>query len=99
MNASYLMLPVFMTLIIGVASQMEEIAQDTSDKALAFSDDMNNAMDCATRGVPIEECSPDLMKKDFGPEKEAYLEALHDFKEKAEKLQNQTLENGTESDT
>ncbi|MBW2982692.1 hypothetical protein KY327_00135 [Candidatus Woesearchaeota archaeon] len=95
MEASYIMLPVFMTLIIGVATQMEDIAQDASDKALAFSDDMNHAMDCATRGVPIKECSPELMSHDFSPEKEAYLEALREFKEQAEAQ----LENATETDT
>ena len=95
MEMSYIMLPVFMTLVIGVATQMEDIAQDASDKAVAFSDDMNQAMDCATRGIPIEECSPDLMSHDFTEEKEAYLEALREFKEEAE----QQLQNATETDT
>lgn len=77
--ATYVTVPVFMVLIVGFATQLEDIAKDTSSKALAFSDDMNKAMDCATQGIPISECSPDLMRHDFTKEREEFLSVLDDM--------------------
>lgn len=80
MNPTYLTLPLFMTLILGFALQMENIAQESADKAIAFSDDMNNAMDCATRGIPISVCSPNLVEYDFSEDTKEYLIALEEMK-------------------
>ncbi|MBN1275283.1 hypothetical protein JXA12_03245 [Candidatus Woesearchaeota archaeon] len=81
MDSAIITIPLFMALIIGFATQLEDIANDTSDKALAFADDMNNAMECATKGIPISQCSPDLMGYDFTPERESFNEALNDMQE------------------
>ena len=81
MNASYITVPVFMALIVGFATQLEDVAQDTSAKALAFSDDMNKAMDCATRGIPISACSPNLTQHDFSPEQEEFLAVLEEMED------------------
>ena len=77
-----LVAPAVILVVLGALTQFEDIALDTSDKALAFSDDMNGAMDCATRGIPIRECSPDLMGGyDFTQEREDFTQALIDLEE------------------
>ena len=48
-------------IILGLTVELATIAEDASNKALMFSEDMNNALDCAFEGRPIEECSPNLM--------------------------------------
>ena len=76
MELAYVTLPVFMILIISTASHLEDVAKSTSSKALAFSDEMNKAMDCATRGIPLKECAPDMVAPDLSSEKEAFLEEM-----------------------
>ena len=39
---------------------------------------MNNAMDCAFLGKPLEECSPDLITTDF---KQDVIDAQEEFEE------------------
>lgn len=75
MNKALLTLPITMALILGAATQLQEIAESSADKAIEFSDDMNSAMDCATKGIPIRVCSPELLEYDFDDEKES-LEAV-----------------------
>lgn len=81
MDAAYITLPIFMALIVGSATHLESVAEDTSAKALAFTDDMNDAMDCATRGIPISACSPNLTNHDFSEEQEEFLAILDEMKE------------------
>jgi len=66
MEVSYIVVaPVVGLLLLGFANDLFQIAEDTQDKVTVFADDMNNAVDCATRGIPIEVCSPRLMEQDF----------------------------------
>lgn len=82
MEKALLTIPIIMTLIVGFASQLEDIAKDSSEKAIEFSDDMNNAMECATKGIPISVCSPDLMNYDFSAQTEEFQAVLDDMEEK-----------------
>lgn len=63
-----LFLPLFGLMILSLGSELSDIAQTSSEKSVSFANDMNGAMDCAFRGIPIEECSPTLMDHDFEPE-------------------------------
>jgi hypothetical protein len=81
MNSTLITLPIFMLIIIGFATQLEGIANDTAGKAIEFSTDMSNAMDCATRAIPIEQCSPNLFDHDFTPEQEAFQMTLEEMQE------------------
>lgn len=63
-----LFVPVAITIILAFVVQLSDIAISTSDKVLNYADDMDNAVDCAFRGIPILECSPDLNSVDFEPE-------------------------------
>lgn len=65
MTKELLALPVILTFVLGVATQLEAVANQASQQAIDFSQDMSNAMACATHGVPIRECSPDLFSQDF----------------------------------
>lgn len=60
--------PLFALMFMGFALQLIDIAESTSDKALAFSYDMENAVDCATRAVDLKECSPGLYDHNFRQE-------------------------------
>ena len=77
-------IPAIALLIIGFAFQLQEIAESSSEKTLDFADDMNKAMDCATLGKPIRECSPDLLKTDFSEEVNATITILEEMEEAIE---------------
>ena len=62
---AFLILPIFGIMFLAFASEMADIAQSTSDKTLDFAGDMENAVDCAVRGLPLEQCSPGIMGYDF----------------------------------
>jgi len=69
MEVGYILItPVVALMVLGFANNLVEIAGDTQQKVTVFADDMNNAVDCATRGIPIEVCSPRLMEQDFSGE-------------------------------
>ena len=63
-----IILPIAITIILAFVVQLSDIAISTSDKALNYSNEMDNAVDCAFRGIPIEKCSPNLNSKNFEPE-------------------------------
>lgn len=69
-----LLAPIAIIIVLGFMTQLSDIAMSTSNKALNFADDMNNAMDCASRGIPVQECSPNLNKQDFTPEKKEFID-------------------------
>jgi hypothetical protein len=54
--------------MIGLFSDLYNIADKTSDKTITFAEDMENAIDCATRGISIYECSPNLGQENFQEE-------------------------------
>ncbi|MCB9361959.1 hypothetical protein H6504_00855 [Candidatus Woesearchaeota archaeon] len=63
-----LIVPGVALLLISFAMQLESIAQDSGEKAVAYAEDMSAAMDCATHGILISECSPDLLSTNFDDE-------------------------------
>jgi hypothetical protein len=60
--------PVAITIVLAFVLQLSDIAISTSDKTLNYADQMDSAVDCAFRGIPIQKCSPDLTNVDFEPE-------------------------------
>ena len=66
-----IILPVIGLALLGFVPELVAIASSSQDKAIDFADDMNAAIDCATRGIPLEICSPGLMSHDFQPEFES----------------------------
>lgn len=51
---------VFAILLTSLFANLYSIAKETSDKTVVFADDMKNAIECATRGISIYYCSPNL---------------------------------------
>ena len=66
-------------MILGFAMELNNIAEDASAKTLRFADDMNNAIPCAAKGIPVAVCSPNLAATDFTPELERYMAALEEI--------------------
>ncbi|USN45699.1 MAG: hypothetical protein H6502_01040 [Candidatus Woesearchaeota archaeon] len=60
-----IMLPIVLGIILTTAMSLQEFAESSSEKAIDFADDMNNAFSCAALGKSIFECSPDLKTTDF----------------------------------
>lgn len=56
---------VFAILLTSLFANLYSIAKETSEKTVVFADDMKNAIDCATRGISIYYCSPDLDSEQF----------------------------------
>ncbi|MFW5991059.1 MAG: hypothetical protein ACOCQX_02410 [Candidatus Nanoarchaeia archaeon] len=79
------MYPALAILFLGFASQLMEIAESTSEKSVDFAYDMQNAVDCATKGVDMNECSPGLYEYEFDREMEDTIEANQQFIENIEK--------------
>jgi len=63
-----LIAPVVILMILSFTPRLLNIAESSQEKAVNFADDMNAAIDCATRGIPLEVCSPDLMEHNFDTE-------------------------------
>jgi hypothetical protein len=57
----------FAIFMLSFTIALGKIAESAANKALVFSEDMNNAVDCAVRAIPIEQCSPNLIGYNFTP--------------------------------
>jgi hypothetical protein len=57
----------FAIFMLSFSLALGKIAESAANKSLVFAEDINNAVDCAVRAVPIEECSPRLMDETFQP--------------------------------
>jgi len=86
MNSTLVTLPLIMVVIVGFATQLEDLALDSSEKALRFADDINEAMECATKGLPITWCSPNVTSYDFSPETEEFSAILDEMQEELSPL-------------
>jgi len=76
----------FVLIITGLFSNLYDIATETSDKTIIFADDMRNAIDCATRGISIYECSPNLGQEQFQEELEDTRELMNKTIEEIKEL-------------
>ena len=67
-------IPVVAVMILGFMTQLSDIAMSTSDKTLNYADQMDSAVDCAFRGIPVEVCSPGLSKTNFQADAKEVIE-------------------------
>lgn len=86
-----IIVPFLGLMILAFVPQLVAIAESSQEKAVLFADDMNAAIDCATRGVALEVCSPNLMEHDFTPEIDAVLEIVEEVPSEATEAQNITI--------
>jgi hypothetical protein len=80
--------PAFAVFFLGFAMQMVDIAESSSEKTIAFADDMNNAIDCATKGIDLSICSPNLMNHDFSAEINQTIDANTEIMRQMHSLDN-----------
>lgn len=70
---------IFAILLTSLFANLYSIAKDTSEKTVVFADDMKNAIECATRGISIYYCSPNLASSEqFETELERTRHLLND---------------------
>ncbi len=74
-------LPIVFSIVFGLAFELVEIAESSSDKVIRFTESMENALDCAFAGISIEICSPELATINFDEE-------IARFNETNEKIKN-----------
>jgi len=71
-----LILPPIILLILALVSQLMEIAESTSERTIEYANDMNDALDCAFRGINIRRCSPTLMNTTYEEEYKQFEDVL-----------------------
>jgi len=67
-------LPMAIILILATATQLYDVAESSSNKAVDFAEDMDDAIDCATHGVDMNQCSPGLYSHDFSSEHDSLVD-------------------------
>jgi hypothetical protein len=86
-----IMVPVVLGLVLTLGMQLSDIADSSAQKTVDFAEDMNNAFDCAARGVSIYECSPDLKTTSFKKEMNETIGALDRFQGQMKNSLNDSL--------
>lgn len=77
--------PIFVIILTTFALNIIDIAQESSDETLKFAQESSNAMECAYKGIGLEQCSPELFEKDFKTDLEQYKELNQEMLEKIKK--------------
>jgi hypothetical protein len=76
-----ILFPLITIMLLGFVPQLLTVAESSQDKALVFTDDMNKAIDCATRGIDLRICSPNLYNHDFSKEINETIEINKEIRE------------------
>jgi len=76
----YLPAILILSLSIGVATELATVAEASAAKAVAYSEDMVIALDCAYTARPLDECSPNLFSTEFTEEADRTREILEDLR-------------------
>ena len=82
-----LIIPIVAITLLSIATQLVDTAEDTGEKAAAYAQEMNNAMDCAFLGKPLAECAPELLETDFKEDAIDLQAELEDIKKELTILQ------------
>lgn len=80
-------LPIVFSILFGLAFELVDIAESSSEKVIGFAESMENALDCAFAGVSIEICSPELSSINFDEE----IARFNETNEKIRKIAEETL--------
>ncbi|MEM4268431.1 MAG: hypothetical protein QXK37_06410 [Candidatus Woesearchaeota archaeon] len=71
--------PAVAVLVLSFASQMAAIAENSTQKVASYADDMNNALDCAFKGVDLRVCSPELYNYNFDEDINSTVQTVEKF--------------------
>ena len=56
------------TLMLGTITQLETLANETSEITVEYTEEMVRALDCAYTARPLTECSPNLLSREVADE-------------------------------
>ena len=70
--------------MFGLAFELIDIAESSSEKVIRFAESMDNALDCAIAGISVDVCSPELSTINFDSEIDRFNETNRRVKEFAE---------------
>ncbi len=76
----YLPALLIISLSLGTVMELADIAEASAAKAIAYSEDMTVALDCAYTARPLDECSPNLFSTDFKQEADRTRAILEDLR-------------------
>jgi hypothetical protein len=68
-----MVIPLITALLLGTANELIGLAEQASNKTVAYTGEMENALDCAFQARPLYECSPNLMNATFQDEARALI--------------------------
>jgi hypothetical protein len=74
-----LLAPVAVLVVLSFVTQLADVASSTSEKTLNYASEMDSAVDCAFRGIPVSVCSPELTSYDFEPDAVEYMELNREY--------------------
>ncbi|MFT4250311.1 MAG: hypothetical protein ACMXYD_03040 [Candidatus Woesearchaeota archaeon] len=77
----YILVPVLIASILGVALELEELGMQASEKTLQFAQEAVSALDCAYEARPITECSPTITNTQFKEEIEQTNKLLQELRD------------------
>ena len=80
-----LIAPVVIGILLSFFVQLEAIANDTSNQAIAFADDMNSGLDCVLDGKLLVDCQPELFTDyNFHENLNETMDLLNDMQDELE---------------
>ena len=85
----YILVPVLLAGILGVALELEELSIHASDKTLEFAQQAVSALDCAYEARPLTECSPEITNAQFREEIEQTNKLLEDLRSQTSSVYDQ----------
>ena len=64
----FIFVPVALAAILGMLTELQDLATDAQERTLEYAQDALNALDCAYEARPITECSPTITNPQFKEE-------------------------------
>ena len=62
------LVPVAIAAILGMVTELQDLAQDAQDRTLQYTTDATAALDCAYQARPLTECAPGITNDEFTEE-------------------------------
>ncbi|MCA9477940.1 MAG: hypothetical protein KC535_02220 [Nanoarchaeota archaeon] len=81
-----LVIPIIAITLLSIATQLVDTAEQSGQKAVAYAQEMNSAVDCAFLGKPLSECSPELLNTDFKEDLNDAQKQIADVQEELQAL-------------
>lgn len=78
-----LSVPLVAGVITAFASDLVHQAEEVSDKTINYTQQMNDALDCAFKGIELSVCSPNLVDVTYDADMEQFQKTLEEIKKEA----------------